>query len=448
MVQVPRDRVDWGTPRESGASPSVPSDTLLGHGRLREDLPGIPRLTHPDSWVPILPFMVQIGAVADLEAINLGVSLAEMPIVAAGGVQALDLSVDLGVITMGATAEQFAATVSTEDNQQLGEQTMVAEAVIEPLALTLEFAPIVIPATAKLEPLDLGVGVGNQTLGATAKLEPVGAPDVDLGQRSLSLAAKVEGLSFIADLLTRDVAKAAAQLGPLTTPKAGRSYIDTLNRANGSTLGSNWAVSHNSGCQLISNAAQARTAASNTGRQGGWNAYQGAEFSDSGRLYTDSYRIKAQLKASATAGAADNCTVIGFSHDTWNQAGINKVYLQVATGTLSGGVACAITTHSGTMNAAGVCSGQAGHTIRASTGTVIANTDLIEFERVFSGSASVFNAYKNGSGTPFLTWNDSGNLVPSGATFRKPIVAIECNFPIFQQQFSAPGIDQVEFWDL
>ncbi len=447
MVQVPRERVNWTTPRDTVSLPDIPRGTLPSTGRLQEDLAGIPRETHPDSWVPILPFAVQIRAAAGFEALDFALGLGTVSVDAAGGVAATDIGIDLGVITMGATAQQFALDIETEDDRQLGEQTIPAAAKIEPLDLTLVMPTITFPAAAKLEPTAFEIGLGERTLTAAGKLEPFGTMGLDLGQRSLSLAAKIEGISFIVDMGTRDVAAAAA-LGPVATPVGKRSYIETFNRTNSATLDANWAVSHNSGCRVTSNAAQARTASSNTGRQGGWNAYQGAEFSDSGRLYTDSHRIKAQLKASATSGAADNCTVIGFSHDTWNQTGINKVYLQVATGTLSGGVACAITTHSGTMNAAGVCSGQAGHTIRASTGTVIAVTDLIEFERLFSGSASVFNAYKNGSGTPFLTWDDSGNLVPSGATFRKPICAIECNYPIFQQQFSAPGIDQLEFWDV
>lgn len=436
-MQIPRDRVNWGTPREVGSLPSIPSDTLPSTGRHREDWPGIPRETHPDSWVPILPFMVQISIEAALEPTEIGVGLGAVDVAAAGGVAAAEMTVDLGVITMGATAEQFAAAVETEDDRQLGEQDLAAAAKIEPLTLIIDIGQFTVPAAAKLEPLALTVGFGNQTLGAAGKLEPVGAPGLDLGQRSLSLAAKVEGIAFIADLGQRNLS-AGAKIEPLSTPKAGRSYIDTLNRSNGSTLGSNWAVSHNSGCQIISNAAHARTASSNTGRQGGWNAYQGAEFSDSGRLYSDNWRIKAQLKAPATAAANNNYTVIGVTHDTWNQAGINKIYLIVSTGNGS-----AIVTQSGSMNAAGISSGRSGQTNVVTVATNVANTDLIEFERV----GNVFTAYKNGA-TWGLSWTDASNTVPTGSSFRKPCLAIECNFPIFQQQFSAPGIDQIEFWDL
>lgn len=381
--------------------------------------------------------MVQISVEAALEPINIGVGLGTVDLSAAGGVAAATMTVDLGVITMGATAEQFAIDVETEDDRQLGEQTIPAAAKIEPLMLIIDIGQRVIPAAAKLEPLALTVDMGQRNLSAAGKLEPVGTLGLDLGQRSLSLAAKIEGISFIADLGQRSLS-ASAKIEPVTTPKAGRSYIDTLNRANGSTLGSNWAVSHNSGCQIISNAAHARTASSNTGRQGGWNAYQGAEFSDSGRLYTDNWRIKAQLKAPSTAAATNNFTVIGVTHDTWNQTGINKIYLIVSTGNGS-----AIVTQSGSLNAAGISSGQSGQTNVITVATNVANTDLIEFERV----GNVFTAYKNGA-TWGLSWTDASNTVPTGSSFRKPCLAVECNFPIFQQQFSAPGIDQIEFWDL
>lgn len=441
IPNAPISGLNLPTSRSGGDLPDggTSSDPLAASPLAREDLAGVPRTRHPDDWAPLLPFTIETRVGLRIEAIGFGVNVGTLAKSVAASITATAMGVNLGVMDVLKTGvSQYATAIDSAQDRQLGDQTITTAAKIFPLTIAIGVGTIALPVAAKVEPTLVGVGLGNRDLGVAAKIAPVANPNVDIGNRSLSLAAKIEGISFIANLGTRDALAAAAKIAPVANPVGKRSYIDTLNRSNAANLGSNWASAYNGSTQIISNAAQAKTASSNTGRQGAWNMYQGAEFGDSGRLYTDSYRIKAQLKAPSTSLASDNMTVIGFSHDTFTQTGINKCYLVVTTAN-----GCAIYTQSGTMVASGISTGQTGQTQRAVTSTSIAVTDFVELERV----GNLWTAYRNGS-TFGLSWNDSGGLVPTGASFRRPVLAIECNYPIFQQQFSSPGIDQVEFWDL
>lgn len=225
----------------------------------------------------------------------------------------------------------------------------------------------------------------------------------------------------------------------------GAYYRDDFTRADNTSLGSNWRGDLTPS-RLVSNRAQAKVAPSNTGRQGGWQTYQGPTVSggnSSGKFMTDNYIVRAQLAPPSTAAATDNSvTIIIGSSDTFGGAGTTQCYFSAATGTGSSPSGCAIITCIGAVQAAGMATTAATQTIRVSTTTAVANTDLIELKRI----GNVYTAYKNGS--QLLTWTDSGNVMLKGATQRRWGFQQECNYPFFQQQFSCPSIEWIEAYDL
>jgi hypothetical protein len=374
---------------------------------------------------------------AEIEAFNFIVTSGNVNLSAGARVAPALVALDIGQVNLSAKAKSEAINVVSETNKVVGNVDLSAKAQVFGMSPSVGVGTVSIPAAAKHTPFAFGVDLSQRNFTLGAKVEAT-APAVGIGNRDFSLGAKVAGLSFIADLGVRNFS-AGAKSAPVATPTAGRRYTDLMNRTNASTLGANYGTTWNGSNQIASNAAQAKNAANGNGRAAAWNQYTGAEFSDSGKLYTDNYRAKIQLKAPTTGVATDNFTIVGFGHSTFGQAGINKCYLLVSTASGS-----AIVTQSGAMGAPGIGSGTAGQTIRASGVVSVASTDLIEFERV----GNIWSAYKNSSGTSFLSWNDSGALVPTGSSFRNCVIAIECNYPAFTAQFSAPGIDSLEFWDL
>lgn len=406
--------------------------------RDREDAAKVPRDRHPDEWVPHFPFVAQIGAQAQLAAATLGVAIPPLTLEATGTVGFADIpTVDLGVIAMRAEVKQYTTVVESATGHAIGDQEIAGKIQLSPALVGVGIgertlagradmqiaalsagpaSPVVLPAAAKIEPLLLTADPRPPDLSFAAKVESIGL-GVGLGFRELAMVSKAEALAI----------------------KAGRRYQDNADRANNTSLGTDWINSLNGSNRIISNAFHAKAASNGNGRASAWNSWQGAAaFADAGRLYSDNWRIRAQLTAPSTAAATDNFTIIGITHDTWNQAGINKVYALVSTGSGSG-----IVVQTGTMNAAGIGSGQAGQTVPATAAVNFANTDVFEFER----NGNVFTIYKNGVSTG-ISWNDSGATVPKSASFRKVCFAVECNFPMFNQQFSAPGISDLQFWDL
>lgn len=128
---------------------------------------------------------------------------------------------------------------------------------------------------------------------------------------------------------------------------------------------------------------------------------------NSGRFQSDNYGVRAQLIAPVGNLATDNCTGLVLSvADTFGAATMCYLVVTTATG-------CAIVTQSGLPPTSGISTGGTGQTQRASTPTNIATTDLIKFRRV----GNLFTAYRNGAS--FLSWPDTGNVVPSGATNRR-----------------------------
>ncbi|WP_157533798.1 hypothetical protein, partial [Nocardia otitidiscaviarum] len=101
-----------------------------------------------------------------------------------------------------------------------------------------------------------------------------------------------------------------------------------------------------------------------------WVSYQGGGGTAAGRFNTDNYAVKAQLIAPVGNLATDNLTCIVLAvADTFGAA--TMCYLAVST---NGG--CGIITQTGLPPASGISSGGSGQTVRVSTSTAIAATDL------------------------------------------------------------------------
>lgn len=212
--------------------------------------------------------------------------------------------------------------------------------------------------------------------------------------------------------------------------RGGKSYTDDFNRANASTLGSNWRVDVNSQPQISSNHAQFKVPANGDGRAGNWVSYS------AGLLSSDNYGVKFQLASPSGNLATNNFT-----------GGVLAVGDSFGSGTMcyglvSTGSGCLIVTQSGTPITSGISSGQTGQTSRATTGTNAAVTDLFEFRR----AGNVFTLLQNGSS--LLTWTDTGNTVSSGATYRRFGMIVEGNYPAFNAAYYSPAVDSITGYDL
>ncbi|WP_280273361.1 hypothetical protein [Nocardia wallacei] len=242
------------------------------------------------------------------------------------------------------------------------------------------------------------------------------------------------GDATLSKVYAGDAALSRIYAGDALIWQAGAAYRDDLNRADSASLGGDWRTDRNASPKIATSRAQMKTMGNGDGRAGNWASYQGG--SNSGRLQTDNYGVRAQLIAPVGNLATDNCTGLVLSvADTFGAA--TMCYLVVTTGT-----GCAIVTQSGLPPTSGVSTGSTGQTQRASTPTNIATTDQIEFRRV----GNLFTAYRNG--TSFLTWPDTGNVVPSGATNRRWGLIVEGNYPLFGAEYRSPAIDWIEGYDL
>ncbi len=216
--------------------------------------------------------------------------------------------------------------------------------------------------------------------------------------------------------------------------QAGASYRDDLNRADSTSLGTDWRVDRNASPKIATGRAQMKTMSSGDGRGGNWASYQGG--SPGGRFATDKYGVRAQLIAPVGNLATDNCTGIVLAvADTFGAA--TMCYFVVTSGT-----GCGIFTQAGLPPTSGVSTAQTGQTQQQATTTNIATTDLIAFQRV----GNVFTAYRNGAS--FLTWIDSANIVPSGGTNRHWGMIVEGNYPLFGAEYRSPAIDWIEGYDM
>ncbi|QIS01006.1 hypothetical protein F5X71_00470 [Nocardia brasiliensis] len=255
--------------------------------------------------------------------------------------------------------------------------------------------------------------------------------------------ASAVGSGTAAASVTTRVAVPAVAVGSgaaSATVVVGYRYSDNFNRADAATLGADWRVDRNASPKIATNRAQMKTMANGDGRAGCWTSYQGGGGTQGGRFATDKYGVKIQFIAPTGNTATDNFTgaVLAVA-DTFG-AGV-MCYFVASTG-----LGCAIYTQSGAPPTGGVSTGQTGQTQRAATATNAALTDVFDFrrERNTGNTADVFRLYRNGDyTTPFLSWEDSGGVVSSGATNRRWGLVTEGNYPLFQSEFRAPAVDAI-----
>lgn len=229
-------------------------------------------------------------------------------------------------------------------------------------------------------------------------------------------------------------------------PPALMEHREDWNRADSTSLGSDWRLEFNT-MKIATNRVQFKTPANGDGRAGAWATFLGASsgYYNGGRLLTDNWAIEAQLAAPVGSAATDNTTTIGCCMGDASINGTTAVYMLMTTGSGHN-----IFTYGGVSAVAspGASTGQAGQTNRQGTTGAISTTSLIRIERrMYSATQSVITAFINGSAT--INWNDSGGVLPSGdRTKRRWFIQNEGNFPIFQQAFYSPGIDWVRAYDL
>lgn len=231
-------------------------------------------------------------------------------------------------------------------------------------------------------------------------------------------------------------------------PPALMAFREDWNRANGTSLGADWRMDYDL-MQINTNRIEKNIVGFTT-RVGAWASYMGASTGlyNGGRLLTDNWAVEGQCIAPAGGGAAtDNGTSLsGAIYDNGPGTGITFVYAIFSLATVS--PAAAIMTQNGAIASPGTgAPAITGQTQRAVTASGIAATDLMRFERrMYSATQSVFTLYKNG--VSYLTWDDSGAVVPAGPTSRRWGIQNEGNFPIFQQAFFSPALDWVRAYDL
>ncbi|WP_067565767.1 hypothetical protein [Nocardia acidivorans] len=233
-----------------------------------------------------------------------------------------------------------------------------------------------------------------------------------------------------------DAAASKVYCGDALLWPTGVSYRDDFNRADSQVLGGDWRIDANGSARVASNRAMFKAMGANSGRAGSWMSYQGG--SNSGRLSTDNYAVKAQLIPPVGGSAADNVTAIVLGVPDTFSSGSVCCSLVVTTGT-----GCAIVTSAGVPPSTGLGVGAVGQTQQKTVSTNIAATDLIELRRV----GNTFTAYRNGA-TFGLSWTDSGNLVPATPANRRFGLIVEGNYPLFQQEFRSPAIDWIEAYDI
>ncbi|WP_378735436.1 hypothetical protein [Nocardia brasiliensis] len=268
-------------------------------------------------------------------------------------------------------------------------------------------------------------------------------------QHAAIVAALAVGAGVAAVSVAARTAITAAAAGSGTasaTVVVGYRYSDSFNRADAATLGADWRVDRNASPKVATNRAQMKTMGNGDGRAGCWTSYQGGGGTQGGRFATDKYGVKLQFIAPVGNAATDNFTgAVLAVGDTFGSG--TMCYFVASTG-----LGCAIYTQTGAPPTGGLSTGQTGQTQRAVVATNAALTDTFDFrrERNAGNTADVFRLYRNGDySTPFLSWEDSGAVVSSGATNRRWGFFVEGNYPLFQSEFRSPAVDAIiEAYDL
>lgn len=218
-------------------------------------------------------------------------------------------------------------------------------------------------------------------------------------------------------------------------------YIDQIDGADNATdIGANWRSDY-SAMKLITNRAQLRTPASNTGRQGAWETFVGGD--SGGRFLTDSGAVVAQLQAPVGASATDNSTCLGFAPDV-PATGATWVYFLLTTGGQS--AIMSYTQPAATIANSGQSSGLSGQTVRGPVVGAVANTALVQMNRLrYSATATLYQVYVNGS--LFTSWDDTTNIAPANVLNRRGFIQAEGNFPLFSQAFYSPAVAAARVFD-
>ncbi len=185
--------------------------------------------------------------------------------------------------------------------------------------------------------------------------------------------------------------------GPIT-----KQADDSFVRTDSSSLGSAWRTdSGSSSARIWAHAVEAIPMAQNTAANGNWHTYNNS-------YLADNVIVTAQLHAPSASSATDNITAIYLAAPATYSGSTKLVGFGVTTGS-----GCAIWTQvnspSSPYRPTGLQTGQAA--VVTST-TNVPNTAQISLSRV----GNVFTAYVNG--VSILSWTDSSNTVPTGATNR------------------------------
>lgn len=385
---------------------------------------GESRFPGPDRRDVRWPTPPTFAIVLVAEAFGLGsasatVSAVALPVAAASGAGIGSASVTTALAIAAPAAGSGAATahyLPSEVNAAAVGNGAAAATVLSRVAVTASAA---------------GAGAASAAVRHAAV---VAAPAVGAGVAAASVVARTA------------VAAAAAGTGAASaTVVVGYRYSDSLNRADAATLGADWRVDRNVSPKIVTNRAQMKTMANGDGRGGCWTSYQGGGGTQGGRLATDKYGVKLQFIAPVGGAATDNFTGAVLAVGDTFGSGV-MCYFVASTG-----LGCAIYTQSGAPPAGGLSTGQTGQTQRAVVATNAALTDTFDFrrERNTANTADVFQLYRNGNyTTPFLSWEDSGAVVSSGATNRRWGFFVEGNYPLFQSEFRSPAVDAIDAYDL
>lgn len=156
------------------------------------------------------------------------------------------------------------------------------------------------------------------------------------------------------------------------------------------------------------------TLGSNSGKTT-W-AYQYRGGGVNGRLNTDDWQITLRAVPTTRGVATDmSCSILGACSDTW-----------------------------GTVFECALFSGQTikfiyNNAVRATSTFSAPSNRTYTLRRV----GNVFTLWIDGLVDPLLTWTDTANIVPRGATYRRWGFAVQSNFPLFQQQYDSHGVDWI-----
>ncbi|MGI5222153.1 DUF7257 domain-containing protein [Nocardia sp. CA-290969] len=201
---------------------------------------------------------------------------------------------------------------------------------------------------------------------------------------------------------------------------------DDFNRTNGA-IGPNYTTDTTNPLVIVSGRVQITPQGSGAAAAHCINTWRGG--GNDGKFYTDAHEIRAQMTPSGYGLATNNSfTLIIAGSDGTYQQGVNVAF---------GGYS-----HDGGGNPFTPCIIQTGngatYTTRASTTAQVPMNAIVRFRRV----GSLFSVFVNE--VPFLSWNDTAGIIPSGPGQRRCRIGLSGNRPIFQQQYQSASID--EFW--